>query len=460
MRGAPCPRPGEPRRLPDRRRHGPSVGPVEVDHRHLRGVSREGFADQRAVGAEEHDAAQPLRGLRDEFVEHGALGEAAGDPDDRVVGGERRLGGVGVGGLGVVDVRDPADLRDVRDAVGVGAEGAQALADGRRLHAEGAGEGRRGERVGHVVRGRRVHVGDLRQLLCLLLAVRDERPVHQDVVDEAELGRAGRAEGEADRAAALLHVGRADQVLGGPVRGVVDAGDGVALVDAPLVGGVRLHGAVPVEVVRGQVEHDRGVGAHARRPVELVAGQLDGEDVVLLLAEDGVEEGDADVADGGGPQAGRLQDGGEHADRRRLAVGAGDGEPRGGLPAVEAAQPPGQFDVAPDGDAGGRGGGEQRVVGTPAGSGDDQLGALGEVRGGAVGRRAAPEADRDALRLQLGRPGPGALVGAVVDDGDVRAQAVQDAGGGDAAHPETGDGDAPAAPLRCVDAHLSAAHPA
>ena len=200
---------------------------------------------------------------------------------------------------------------------------------------EGAGEGRRGEGVGDVVRGRRVDVRDLGQLLGVLLPVLDEGAVHQDAVHDAELGGAGGAEGEADRPAALLDVGLAHQVLGGRVGDVVDAGDRVALVDPALVGGVRLHGAVPVEVVGGEVEHGAGVGAQRGRPVQLVAGELDGEDVVRAPRR--------------GPRrarrrrccrrrrcAGRprVRIDGEHLDGGGLAVGAGDRQP--GRPASGA----------------------------------------------------------------------------------------------------------------------------
>lgn len=292
-------------------------------------------------------------------------------------------------------------------------------------------------------------VGDLGQLLGVLLPVRDEGPVDEDALDDAQLGRSGGAEGEADGPAALLDVGLADQVLGGPVRDVVDAGDLVALVDPALVGGVRLHGAVPVEVVGRQVEHGGRVGADGGRPVQLVAGEFDGEHVVRLVAEDGVEERDPDVADGGGPQSGGLQDRGQHPYGRGLAVGAGDREPGGRAGAPE---PPGELDVAPDLHARLGGGGEERLVGPPAGGGDDQLGA---------GRQGGPvaEADGDALRLELRRLGPGALVVAVVDDGHERAEAVEDAGGRDAGHPEPRDGDLLAVPVELFR-HLSAAHPA
>ncbi len=202
---------------------------------------------------------------------------------------------------------------------------------------------------------------------------------------------------------------------------------------------------MPVEVVGGEVEDGGGVHAQARRPVQLVAGELDGEDVVRLVGEDHVDQRDADVADGRGAQTGRLQDRGEHPDGGRLAVGAGDREPGG---RVGAAQPPGQFDVAPDGDAGLFGGAEERAGGLPAGGGDHQLGALGE------GLPVA-EADGDAQRPKLGGLGALAFAVAAVDRGDAGAEAGQGAGGGYAAHAEAGDGDVLAVPV-----HLMASHPA
>ncbi|GAA4947819.1 hypothetical protein GCM10023238_12720 [Streptomyces heliomycini] len=296
------------------------------------------------------------------------------------------------------------------------------------------------------MRGRGRHVGDLGEFLGVLVPVLDEGAVDQDALHDAELGGPRRAQGEADRAAALLDVGLADQVLGGLVGHVVDAGDAVALVDPALVGGVRLHGAVPVEVVRSQVEDGRRVGAQGGRPVELVAGQLHGEHVVLLLAEHRVEEGDADVADGGGAQARRLQDGGEHLDGRGLAVGAGDREPGGrvGLP-----EPPGEFDVAPHRHPGRARRREQRLVGLPAGGRDDQLGAFGQGV-------AVAQAHGDAQRLQFGGLFTRPRVVPVVDDGDPRAEPVQHLGRRDAGDSESGDGDVLSLPV----GHLSAAHPA
>lgn len=297
-----------------------------------------------------------------------------------------------------------------------------------------------------------VDVGDLGQFLGLLLAVGDERPVDEDAVDHAELRGAGGAEGEPDGPAALFDVRLAHQVLGGRVGRVVDAGDRVALVDAALVGGVRRHRAVPVEVVRRQVEDGGGVGARGGRPVQLVAGEFDGEDVVLGLAEHRVQQRYADVADGRGAQARRLQDRGQHPYGRGLAVGAGDREPGRGLASVVAAQAPGQFDVAPDRDARLGGSQEERLVRLPAGGGDD------EFRGRRQGRAVA-EAHGDAERLQFSRLRAGALVVAVVDDGDERAALVQGAGRGNPADAEPGDGDVLALPVHGA-AHFLAAHPA
>ncbi len=97
------------------------------------------------------------------------------------------------------------------------------------------------------------------------------------------------------------------------------------------------------------------------------------------------------------------------------------------------------------------GGQEERLVGLPAGCGDDQLGALGEGR-------AVAEADGDAERLEFGGLGAGAVVIAVVDDGDVGPEAPQHACCGDPGDAETRDGHPLAGPGRVC--HLSAAQPA
>ena len=219
-------------------------------------------------------------------------------------------------------------------------------------------------------------VGGLGQFLGPVLPVVDEGAVDQDAVDDAELRGPGGVEGEADRPAALLDVGLADQPLGLRVRGVVDAGDLVAVVDPALVGGVRGHRAVPVEVVGRQVEHGGGVRADAGRPVQLVAGEFDGEDVVgPLLGRRGPtssrETPMLPTAAVRRPAAARIA-----ASIRVVVVlplvpvtasqGAGVRGPR----SRQASSTSPQTSHARRG-----GGREQRAVGLPAGGGDDEFGA-------------------------------------------------------------------------------------
>ncbi len=165
--------------------------------------------------------------------------------------------------------------------------------------------------------------------------------------------------------------------------------------------------------------------------MQLVAGELDGEHVIGTgRLQHHVHQRHPDVADGRGAQPLGLQDGGQHPYGRGLAVGAGDREPRRG---VRAAHPPGQLHVAPHGDAGRLGGLEERAGGLPPGGGDDEVGALGKSV-------AVAEADGDAQLLQRRGLRPLPLAVTAVDDGDDGAEAGQGAGGGNAAHAETGHG--------------------
>src|SRR5256885_986898 len=91
-------------------------------------------------------------------------------------------------------------------------------------------------------------------------------------------------------------------------------------------GRVLVHRAVPVDVVLGQVEHDGRVRGEGRGPVQLEARQLHGQYVVARA--DRVERRVADVPAGHGVGAGGLEDRFEHAGGGRLAVGAGDHQPR------------------------------------------------------------------------------------------------------------------------------------
>ena len=193
---------------------GLSLVAARVDDGHIGRVSRKGVGDDVAVAAEQHDAAQPAADGGHQVVEAGALGEPAGDPHDGVVGLERGLGGVRVGGLGVVDPGDVVGHGDGGDPVAVEAERPQPVADRHLGDAVGAGQRRRGQRVGDEVRRRRGEVADRAQLGRAGLPLRDERPVDEEVLDHADHADGGRAEGEADGAGALDHVGLADQPLG------------------------------------------------------------------------------------------------------------------------------------------------------------------------------------------------------------------------------------------------------
>lgn len=275
---------------------------------------------------------------------------------------------MGVGGLGVVDEPDAVDLTEVGHPVLVGTERPQALAHRDRRHPVGAGQRRGGERVGEQVRrdppgAVRAEVGEGAQLGRRGLPLLDEGPVGQDVVDDADHRQARHAEGEPDGPAPLDHVGLPDHPLGGGVLHVVDAGHPGALVHAGLGRGIRLEGAVPVHVVRCEVEAARGERGDAVAVVQLEAGQLDGEDVVGLGVHDRLEDRGADVADRRGAQPGRGEDRGQHLHGRGLAVGAGDGEPRRG--ALAWPQPPGQLDLAPHRDPRRPGRGQHRMVRPP-----------------------------------------------------------------------------------------------
>ena len=172
---------------------------------------------------------------------------------------------------------------------------------------------------------------------------------------------------------------------------------------------------MPVDVVGGDVEARRGPGCERVRPVQLEARQLDGDDVVGLGVHDRLEHRGADVAGAAGSQPGGAQDRGQHLHGRRLAVGAGDGEP--GRGALARAQPPGQLDLAPDRDAGRGRGREQRLVRAPARRGDD------EVDGAPSGRAAtasgpkvrwAPRMSRMRARSDITEPSAGCAASTTV----------------------------------------------
>ena len=401
------------------------------------GACRESASrDHVAVAAEQHHAPQPVADRDHEVVEAGALGQPAGDPHHGVVGLQRGLGGVRVGGLGVVDPGDAVDLGDRGDPVAVGAEGAQPVAHRGLGDAVGAGQRGGGQGVGDDVRA----PGEARSAIVhssAALVSRCSMNARSTRMSSTtpSMPDAGHAEGEPDRAGALLDVGLAHQPLGLGVGHVVDAGPLHPLVDAALVGGVVGHArraGVPVEVVLGDVEHRGGLGAHRVGVVQLEAGQLDGEDVVRLGVHHRLDDRQADVADGDAAQPRGAQDRVEHLHGRGLAVGAGDAQPRASAWS-RVAQPPGQLDLAPDRDAAGAGLRQQRGgrAASPARS------PATSTSSGSVAVAPAPEPDVGAEHLEqlglLGRRRPSPVSSSATTRG---AEVGEVVGGGEAGHAE------------------------
>ncbi len=186
-----------------------------------------------------------------------------------------------------------------------------------------------------------MHRGELQRAVG---AVVDERPVHEEVVHHTHHRAGGRAQGDADRPAALDDVGLLHEPLGHRVRHVVDRGHLRAGVDPALGRDVRLERAEVVDVVLGDVEAHRGQRAGGQQERQLRRADLDGEHVEPLRVHHRVDERDPDVADGGGPQTGRAQHRLEHERDGGLAVRAGHHEPGRG---VGSAQPPRQLELAP-----------------------------------------------------------------------------------------------------------------
>ena len=273
--------------------------------------------------------------------------------------------------LRVIDPADAIGLGHGDHAVGAEGMIAQPGRDRLSRHVDGAGQAGGGQGVGHLVGGgsAAVDAGGDRDVPdgCEFgrrgVPLRDERTVDEQVLDHTELAGTGHAGGEADRLRPLDDIGVLDHVQGHIVGAVVDAGELGIVIDLRLIGRIGLGAAVPIEVVGGDVEHGRGIGAHRLLPVQLEAREFDREHLESRL-EHGLEQRRADVAAGLGPEPGGQQHRFEHRRGRRLAVGAGDRQP---FRVVGAPDPPGQFDLADDGDAGRGGRGEHGLIRPPAG---------------------------------------------------------------------------------------------
>ena len=383
-------------------------------------MSSQCLGEGSPVRAQQHDGPEPRGSGAHQVVDVGSLQQPTGDPHDRVVRGEARGSRMGVGRLAVVDPDDARDGGHEGIAVRVGDEALQPVAYGLRGNAVGPGERTRSQGVRHVVGPGDAEVGQGGELGGLAGHVR-ARPVDEQVLDQPQLAGARNAEGEADPGTGP---GREPDRLG--VLAVVH-GDGPGRVDAPLRRRVGVEAPVPVQVVGRHVEHHRGVRPDGGGPVELEARELHREHVVRLLGQDRVEQGQADVAGRDRAPPGGFEDRGEHAHGRRLAVGAGHGQPGRRRTVEVGLQPPGKLDLTDHLDAGRGRRDEQRCIGSPSGRGDDQCRARGRVVGGD---------HLEVLGPQAGRP---LLV--AVDDRDPCATGSERTGRRSAADPGPGDRD-------------------
>ena len=127
----------------------------------------------------------------------------------------------------------------------------------------------------------------------------------------------------------------------------------LGLRDAPLRRGVRRHVVVvPVQVVRSDVEQDGHVRSKRRSAVELEAADLDDGGLCRRVASfvpfgQAAGPARADVADAIHVPPFVAQNVVDHGRRRRLAVGACDGDHRGGV-ALRREDAAGVLDVADD----------------------------------------------------------------------------------------------------------------
>ena len=255
-------------------------------------------------------AAGPGPNSLDEGVDVDALEQAADDPDDGGERRQRRRGGVRVRRLRVVDPGDAVRLAtsSVRWWSARNARTARWIAAGRTVPARARAAA---ASTFIVMCGLASPAASRSSCVASSSALlrRSSTKARSHRTSSTIPTSPGRDAGrEPDGTAALDHVGFLDHVAGRLVGDVVDAGQHGALVHLGLGRAVGLGGAVPLEVVVGDVEadggqrHDRAVTG-GRHVVQLVAGELDDEDVEALGVADDVEDGHADVAAGHGTQA-------------------------------------------------------------------------------------------------------------------------------------------------------------
>jgi hypothetical protein len=371
---------------------------------HRARVGGPGEGDGQLVGRlpDQHHPDQPVDGAGDELVEGQALVAAAGDPDDPREGGQGPGGGVRVGRLGVVDEGDAADLAGRGQPVRPGGEGGHRPGHAGRVGADGQGDPGGGDGVGQVVPPRQAQGGRPPQAALVAGDAGQGDPGLQ-----AQPARRGPAGGERHPGAGRGgRVGGHHRVLGAVDRPVVGALVGP---DAGLGLGVGGQVGMPVEVVGGEVEPGPGVQAEGPGETELEAGQLDHHRLGRVAVQDGVDQGQADVAGGHGRAARGGQHGRGQLGGGGLAVGPGHPDQRHGR------DPGRQLDLAPDRDPAGQGGLDERV-GLGQAGGDDQQGAALQQLGAALAEVGLDPEGGQLADVQVGGVVAGEHVGAGVGE--------------------------------------------
>ena len=193
---------------------------------------------------------------------------------------------------------------------------------------------------------------------------------------------------ELDAARAARHVTEASGNDGDVV--------GVLVLEDPQLGGpIRLEVAVPVEMVRLQVEQYRDPGPEAVDVLELEARELADDPLVRGDVADELAERSADVPGGAGAEHRAEQLG-----RRRLAVRPGHADDR------VREQSRRQLDLTPDGDPPLARRHDERRFARNAGALDQHLDAVEQGEILVVAERPVRRHDLGTTRLERGLRGP------------------------------------------------------
>ena len=301
----------------------------------------------------------------------------------------------------------------MRDA----AEGAQAGAHVRRLQTAHEARGRRRHRVLDVVAPPQRQLGDLEQ--------RALAPPQATVV-LAQIKAAAAGEGH------LAHAGQQREHVRRRDREVLLA---LAREQLELGRQIRLHRLVAIEVIGRHVEQHADLGREAAGVLQLKGGDLARDRGIPGKRSHERAQGGAHVARHRHRVAGLPVDVADELDRRRLAVGAGDGDE------LVSQQAPRELELAQNAEPARARRRDHRCRIGHSGTLDERSHALKERLNGGLA-----EPQLDSLAGQ--RSGLGRLSGVVA--GDARAARPQRVGGGDARASKAGDEVWPGRKLRAL----------